>query len=60
MRKTLHIQADERTRRLAAIRASEQGVTVSEYVASLVEADAVASGLYQYLERENREEVCGD
>lgn len=61
VRKVLHIQAEDRVRRLAAIRASEQGVTVSEYVATLVEADAVASGLLHYLENnQNREEACGE
>lgn len=60
MRKTLHIQADERTRRLAAIRASEQSKTLSEYVASLIQQDAEATGLRRYLERENREEACGE
>lgn len=60
MKKVLHVQLDERIRKLAAIRASEKNVTLSDHVAALIQQDAEATGLRRYLERETREEVCGD
>lgn len=48
--KTTHLGLDERERALAGMRASQLGVSVTDYVAQLIRRDADAAGLSRYLD----------
>jgi hypothetical protein len=48
--KTTHLALDERERALAGMRASEQQISLTEYVARLIRKDADETGLSEYLD----------
>jgi hypothetical protein len=50
----------DNVRKLAAIRASELGRSISDYIETLVEQDAERAGLATYLARQTKEEACHD
>ena len=55
--KTTHLALADRERALAGMRASEQQITVTEYIARLIRRDADAVGLTQYLDSTTAEDV---
>ena len=48
--KTTHLGLEERERALAGMRASQLGVSVTEYIAKLIRRDADEAGLSTYLD----------
>jgi len=48
--KTTHLALNERERALAGMRASEQRISLTEYVARLIRRDADEAGLSTYLD----------
>lgn len=50
--KTTHLVLPERTRRKAAMTAAMKGQSVSEYVATLIDADAAAAGIDALVDNE--------
>jgi len=44
-----HLTLPDRERQLAAIRAAQQGLTLSDYAAKVIREDAERAGLLQYL-----------
>lgn len=53
--KTTHLGLEERERALAGMRASQLGVSVTEYIAQLIRHDADQAGLSEYLDAAKRE-----
>jgi hypothetical protein len=53
-----HLNLDERRRRLMAMRASQLGISFTEYVGTLIDGDAEQSGLVAFLGQGKPEEVC--
>ena len=53
--KVTHLTLPDRERQLAAMRAAQQGLSLSDYVTSIIREDAERAGLIQYLG--GREEV---
>lgn len=53
--KTTHLGLHERERALAGMRASQLGISVTEYVAQLIRRDAESVGLTQYLDAAKKE-----
>jgi hypothetical protein len=51
--KTTHLQLAHRERALAGMRASQQGISLTEYVSRLIQRDADQAGLSQYLDADN-------
>lgn len=49
--KTTHLGLEERDRALAGMRASQLGVSLTEYIAQLIRHDADQAGLSQYSRR---------
>lgn len=47
--KVTHLTLPDRERQLAAIRAAQQGLTLSDYAAKVIREDAERAGLLQYL-----------
>jgi hypothetical protein len=52
-----HLNLDERHRRLMAMRSAQLGLSLTEYVGSLIDVDARQSGLVEFLGQGKREEV---
>lgn len=52
-----HLNLDERHRRLMAMRSAQLGMSLSDYVSTLVAGDAERSGLVDFLGQPKREEV---
>ena len=53
--KVTHLTLPDRERQLAAMRAAQAGLSLSDYVARIIREDAERAGLLQYLG--SREEV---
>jgi hypothetical protein len=47
--KVTHLTLPDPMRQLAAMRAAQAGLSLSDYVARIIEADAERTGLLQYL-----------
>ena len=61
MSKITYLSLEERERTLAAMRASELRLSISQYVGKLITRDADESGLSKYFDAErSREEVGHD
>jgi hypothetical protein len=52
-----HLNLDERHRRLMAMRSAQLGMSLSDYVSTLVEGDAERSGLVEFLGQGSKLEV---
>jgi len=55
--KTTHLALADRERALAGMRASEQQISLTEYIARLIRKDADEAGLSKYLDAATAEEV---
>lgn len=51
-----HLNLDERHRRLMAMRSAQLGISLTEYVSTLIDGDAAQSGLVEFLGQAKREE----
>ncbi|HEY9593897.1 MAG TPA: hypothetical protein VHE79_05430 [Spirochaetia bacterium] len=61
--KTTHIRLEHRERTLAGMRASQLGVSLTEYVTRLIQRDADEAGLTKYVDepaRSDPKEVARD
>lgn len=61
--KTTHLALEDRERALSRMRASELGISLTEYITRLIRQDADTAGLSRYLDGEaflGRKEVARD
>lgn len=62
MGKVTHLNLDDDVRRLAAMRAAQQGMSLTDYISTLISRDAEQAGLAGYLQGTVQlgEEACDD